>query len=156
MKNPFLKTIFCLALLFWLTACNKSHEIAPNAEKPSSFNHYQIREGQHYCDQNAFINVEYQELKFIVKFDNTAIYATANPDNQYDINKLYGFSDNDASHHAFSARIGWRWSDEALRLFGYVYNDGIVSYQELAAISTGTENECSIKISGNSYIFFCE
>jgi hypothetical protein len=153
MNTLFSKTILCATLLFWLTACNKSREVMPSTEQPSSFDHYQIRQGQHYCDRNVFINVTYQELKFIVKFDNTAIYTTVNPDNQYDINKLYGFSDNDSYHQEFSARIGWRWSDGALRLFGYVYNNGIVTSKELATISIGTEHNCSIKINGDSYIF---
>ena len=47
----------------------------PNTEEPSTFDHYQIRQGQHYCDQNAFINVEYKELRFIGKLDNTKCQA---------------------------------------------------------------------------------
>ena len=60
--------------------------------------------------------VEYSERKFVVKFDSTSIYNTLIPSNQYDINKLYGFSDNDSVHHLYSARFGWRWSDQARKL----------------------------------------
>lgn len=114
---------------------------------------YNIKQGAQYCDQNTFKAVSVTEMKFIVKFDSTAIYKTQNPQNQYDINKLYGFSDNKSDHHQYSARFGWRWSDGALRLFAYVYNEGGVSSKELTTIGIGTEVACSIKVQGNQYIF---
>ncbi|MGI8584586.1 MAG: hypothetical protein ACR2KX_20545 [Chitinophagaceae bacterium] len=79
-------------------------------------------------------------MNFIAKFDSTAIYSNVNPDNRLYINKLYGFSDNNPTHQQFSARFGWRWSDNALRLFGYVYNDGV--RKELGTVAIGTENNC--------------
>lgn len=114
---------------------------------------YTIPVGQQFCDNNIFTQTNYQQLKFIVKFDSSAIYQTSFPDNQLDVNKLYGFSDNNDEHHHFSARFGWRWSDGALRLFGYVYNNGVMSYEELGTINIGTEYSCSIKVTATSYIF---
>jgi hypothetical protein len=96
---------------------------------------------------------EFTSINFTVKFDSSSIYTTVDPDNQYDINKLYGFSDNNAHHHQFSARIGWRWSDNALRLFGYNYNNGIAEYKEIARIEVGEEIECSISIQSDQYVF---
>jgi hypothetical protein len=154
MKYLFSKLILLGVVLFALASCHKSIEatILPVKEAPS-FVHYRIARGEHYSEQGTYAKVEYTELRFLVKFDSSAIYTTANPNNQYDINKLYGFSDNDAHHHEFSARIGWRWSKEALRLFGYIYNNGIVNSEEITTINISSENDCSIKISGNSYIF---
>jgi hypothetical protein len=143
------------AILFISTiSCHKLGEIitVPNNQH-SSFVDYRIAKGQHYSDHSLFVKTEYSELRFLVQFDSSAFYTTVIPGNQYDINKLYGFSDNDSYHHEFSARIGWRWSDNALRLFGYIYNNSIVSYQELGIISIGPEHDCSIKIEGNQYIF---
>lgn len=117
------------------------------------FTKYNIWQGQQYCDSNKFVQTSYSELKFIAKFDSSAIYKTIDPNNQYDINKLYGFSDNNAQHQQFSARFGWRWSDNALRLFGYVYNDGIRSSKELGTVAIGAENNCSIKVNIKSYVF---
>jgi hypothetical protein len=114
---------------------------------------YTIRAGKHYSDQNDFRHINYAELKFIVRFDSSAIYQTISPENQEDINKLYGFSDNNEEHHLFSARIGWRWSDGALRLFSYVYNNGTASFTELGTTTIGNEDTCSIKVNGSSYIF---
>jgi hypothetical protein len=66
---------------------------------------------------------------------------------------LYGFSDNNSDHHQFSARFGWRWSDKALRLFAYIYNEGTVVSKELTTIAIGTEINCSIKVAGTNYLF---
>jgi hypothetical protein len=97
--------------------------------------------------------VNITELKFIARFDSSAIYQAAAPENQYDINKLYGFSDNDAPHQNFSARFGWRWSDGALRLFAYTYNNGVRHEQELGTLAIGGEANCSIKLQPEVYVF---
>lgn len=155
-----MKTIpYLLYLCILLFSACKKHDIifpenipAINPNQPG-FTNYTIRQGQQYCDQNTFAMVEYAELKFVVKFDSSAIYSTVNPSNQYDINKLYGFSDNDSLHQRFSARFGWRWSDNALRLFAYVYNSGIRTSKELGAVQIGAENNCSIKVANKYYVF---
>jgi hypothetical protein len=144
-------------LLFFLSSCDKSREVITPIDHPGTsstqFIKYTISAGQQYCDQNIYKQTSYNELKFIVKFDSTAIYQTAASNNQLDINKLYGFSDNSDQHHNFSARFGWRWSNGALRLFGYIYNNGEMSYEELGAINIGIEYTCSIKVTAVSYIF---
>jgi hypothetical protein len=155
-----MKRILCVpglcVLLF--SSCTKEYpnpveNINKNQSYSSPFTRYTIRQGHQFCDQSTFVAVEYSELKFVVRFDSTAIYNTVNPSNQYDINKLYGFSDNDSAHHLYSARFGWRWSDQALRLFAYVYNGGVRTSKELGIIQVGTENSCSIKVTGGHYIF---
>lgn len=152
------KIIGQMGLLLILFSCQK--EIVQPTVTPQipvktiiQFTKYNIWQGQQYCDSNKFVQTSYSELKFIAKFDSSAIYKTIDANNQYDINKLYGFSDNNAQHQQFSARFGWRWSDNALRLFGYVYNDGIRSYKELGTVIIGAENNCSIKVNAKNYIF---
>jgi hypothetical protein len=117
------------------------------------FTRYTIKKGKQFSANNTFVPVEYSELKFVAKFDSSAIYRTVNSSNQYDINKLYGFSDNSAAHHLYSARFGWRWSDLALRIFAYVYNNGSVISKELGTIQIGSESNCSIKVTNGYYIF---
>lgn len=114
---------------------------------------YTIMKGQQYCDKSIFVPVKCSQVSFKAKFDSSAIYKTAADSNQADINKLYGFSDNNAAHHEYSARFGWRWSNNALRLFAYDYNNGVMSFKELGAVQIGVENTCSIRISGNEYVF---
>lgn len=93
------------------------------------------------------------ELKFAVRFDSSSIYSTVDPSNQDDINKLYGFADNNTFHHNFSARFGWAWDKGQLRLFGYVYNNGIVESKELTTITIGQVNNCAIIVKPTQYIF---
>lgn len=142
------------ALLF--SNCRKTADTI--FEKDTSVNSYQfvkytIKKGNHYCEGNIFKQIEISEMKFAVRFDSSAVYQTTFPENQYDINKLYGFSDNNSAHHQFSARFGWRWSDNALRLFAYVYNNGAVTSKELTSIAIGIEISCSIKVTSTNYIF---
>jgi len=114
---------------------------------------YTILKGQQYADKSNFVPVQCSQLSFKVKFDSSAIYKTIADSNQYDINKLFGFSDNHSDHHSFSARFGWRWSNNALRIFAYDYNSGTMSFKELGTVQIGVENSCSIMVSGNEYIF---
>jgi hypothetical protein len=153
-----MKNFTCLSgLLLVLFSCTKENVLRKvSTGKPTTttqFTKYTIRQGQHYCDENKFTSTSYSELNFIAKFDSTAIYSNVNPDNQLDINKLYGFSDNNSGHQQYSARFGWRWSDNALRLFGYVYNNGVRDSKELGTVAIGAENNCSIKVNAKSYVF---
>lgn len=120
---------------------------------PGQFTRYTIEKGNQYCNGNNYKPVEISELRFVVKFDSSAIYETRLAENQYDINKLYGFSDNNADHHQYSARFGWRWSGNALRLFAYIYNKGVVTSKELTTVAIGEENNCSIKVTSTNYVF---
>lgn len=117
----------------------------------TTFTTYLIRTGQHYCDQSALKSVKTSEMKFVARFDSSAIYQSVNPINQLDINKLYGFSEG-LNNQYNSARIGWRWSDGALRLFGYVYKLGVRYSQEITSVPFNTDITCSIKLSGSNYI----
>ena len=154
--------ILCYAVILLCASCNKVVDdlvqktiLTPSSSTNSStdFILYKIPQGQHSSDKSTYKKVETTELNFIVKFDTSAIYQTQTKENQYDINKLYGFSDNNGEHHQFSARFGWRWSDAALRLFAYVYNEGKMTSKELATIPIGAETFCSIKADSSNYIF---
>jgi hypothetical protein len=159
MKNNLF--ILSVAMLF-LSSCSKEivkqeSTISPKTENiensTNSYVKYTILKDQQYCDKSIFVPVKYSELSFKVKFDSSAIYKTIEEKNQSDINKLFGFSDNNAAHHEYSARFGWRWSDNALRLFAYIYNNSVMSFKEIGIVKIGTENICSIKVDSNKYIF---
>jgi hypothetical protein len=149
-------SILLVAAAVFFLSCNKMAEkIVDKTTSPDTgqFIKYTIQKGNQYCDGNVYKAIETTEMKFVVKFDSTAIYETQSAENQYDINKLYGFSDNNADHHQYSARFGWRWSDKALRLFAYVYNNGSVTSKELTTVTIGSEINCSIKITPANYLF---
>ena len=153
MKAPIL---LVAAALLW-ASCSKMTEAivdkATSTTPSGQFIKYTIEKGNQYCNNNGLKAIETSEMKFTVKFDSTAIYETLLPENQYDINKLYGFSDNNADHHQYSARFGWRWNDKALRLFAYIYNEGAVLSKELTTIAIGAETNCAIKVTSRNYLF---
>jgi hypothetical protein len=158
------KTIFFLAVFFIgvikeINCHDKSKTVTEeeaiakaDAAKPSSYTNFIIRQGQHYCDQNSIKSVRTAEMNFMVKFDNSAIYQAVVPENQYDINKLWGFTEG-INNQYNSARIGWSWNNNALRLYGYVHTNGVRHYQEITTVVIGTDITCSIKIAGNTYLF---
>lgn len=143
-----------VALLLLCASCHKEEAAQNLSTTPDAFVEFVIPKGEHYAVNNVFKPIETAAMNFMVRFDSSAIYTTADPENQYDINKLYGFSDNNGQHHLFSARIGWRWSDGALRLFAYTYNNGIRNEKELATVAIGKEHHCAIQVADSFYIFF--
>ena len=151
MKNIF-KIIVLLAVISCNFFCNKP--IADITEEPQ-FNPvtYLIEKGQHFCTPNPYVTTSDSQLSFITLFDSSCIYTTTDPNNQDDINKLFGFSDCNTQHLENSARIGWRWSKDSLRLFGFVHNNGKMIYEE---ITTGVIKEnitCNITCEEGNYRF---
>ena len=147
--------IFATLTICMLCSCDKSNVTEPQ-KKPDvniDFTKFTISEGKQFCNNNIYVTTSYSELRFLAKFDSSAIYTTTDPGRQNDINKLYGFSDNNTTHHQFSARFGWRWSNNALRLFGYIYNDGLNDFKDLGTVALGTENVCAIKVTPTAYHF---
>jgi len=138
---------------------NKSKTVAEEgatnkggSPKLIDYNNFTIRQGQHYCDQNGLKSVRTSEMKFLVKFDSSAIYQTISSENQYDINKLWGFTEG-INNQYNSARIGWSWNNKALRLYGYVHANGVRHYQEITSVTIGSDITCSIKLVDNTYLF---
>ncbi|MGZ8510531.1 MAG: hypothetical protein ACXWWA_09155 [Chitinophagaceae bacterium] len=135
-----------------VTTTAKSPEIYQALAVVPAYVTYLIRKGQHYSDKRPLKTVSTVEMKFYAKFDQSGIYQTVNPANQYDINKLWGFSEGFNNQYN-SARVGWGYSDGAIRLYGYVYSKGIRHSKEITSVTPGQEIYCSIKVSGSNYIF---
>lgn len=115
---------------------------------------YVIAKGQQSASPSAYkYYSSITEQRFVVRFDSSAIYKTVDPSNQGDINKLYGFADDDKPHHVSSARIGWRWFGGKLELHGYVYNDSVRTTTLITDVPLKTDINCSIKVSGTQYQF---
>ena len=136
-----------------LAGCNK--EIiteSSNVITPPGFTTYSILKGSHFSDKSNIKAFTGTGLSFNVKFDSSCIYQTIEPSNQYDINKLYGFTEGN-NNHVNSARIGWGWNDGALRLYAYAYADGIRNTTEITSVAIGPSVHASIIISAKEYIF---
>ncbi|HSC55343.1 MAG TPA: hypothetical protein VLC98_17045 [Phnomibacter sp.] len=145
--------IFILLVWAYLPACQQDSKQYIEPVLTKEFVTYIIDKGAQFSRPNLFDTMSVSQLDFIALFDSSCIYSTTRPSNQHDINKLYGFSDCDSHHLNNSVRIGWRWSDSALRLFGYVHYDGGILSKEIAPARIGTPISCSIRCAGNTYQF---
>lgn len=140
-----------------LTACQK--ELPGNQDalstQPSAngWTEHFIAKGSHSSDKNPLKAITVTEMQFLVKFDSSAIYHCVDTNNQRDINKLYGFADNNTDHHTNSARIGWRWYQNQLQLFAYIYNNTVESDRFIASVPLNQEISCSIRAEGSTYTF---
>ena len=157
MTMKFNTLLFAILTIFVLGSCKKAVEnikdrFGSNAPADQFIEH-NIAAGTHNTDKNSYRAVNATEMKFAVRFDNSAIYQTVNPANQADINKLYGFSDNNQEHHINSARIGWRWYNNELQLLAYVYNNSIQSDRMIVSVPLNQDINASISVEGNTYVF---
>jgi hypothetical protein len=118
-----------------------------------NFVEYIIRKGNHYSEGNNYAIMHQPDIRFQVIFDSSAIYKTRRADNQYDINKLYGFSDCGTLHHRNSARFGWRWNGSSIELHAYWYSDSTRYSSFLDTISIEYTTELGIKILPGNYLF---
>jgi hypothetical protein len=152
------KTLLVIILIILLSACKKEgvanlqETVAPIVIKTPVFISYNILKGTHYCTESTIKLFNGNHINFKVKFTSAAIYKTMEPENQGDVNKLYGFSEG-IDNHLNSARIGWNWQNNALHLYAYTYAEGIRNCKEISTIAIGEAIPCSIAISANKYLF---
>ena len=145
-----------LAIICCCLACDKvitnASTIVDNSPK---FITYKIGKGQNYSnnDSTLLIFTNYTVQNFIARFDSSVIYTTVVPSHQTDINKLYGFADNNMFHQVYSARFGWNWLKDGLHLWGYNYNNGVIDSISTVTNSINKDINCSIKVLPNNYIF---
>lgn len=164
MRKPFTAALFSL-LIFASTDCTKSTgDLLPVATDQTSSNGlfadlavtpvtYTILKGQQYCNPNPLVFTSKSKLSFAALFDSSCIYKTVDPLNQDDINKLYGFSDCNSQHLDNSARVGWRWSNDSLRIFGFVHNGGNMIFGEITTAKIGKVIKCKIVCLDTQYVF---
>lgn len=94
-----------------------------------------------------------ETLNFHAIFDESAKYESELPENQWDTNKLLGFSQCNSHHHENSARFGWRWINDALEIAAYCYVDGERVIEEMGAIALNEPARFSIQLTDENYIF---
>lgn len=142
-------------LLFTAVACSKQVPILPIIKQNPypGYTQYFIPAKQHYALNNSFDVIDKKELHFMAIFDSSCIYTSYNPENIYDINKLYGFSDCNTLHHENSARVGWLWNGKAIELYAYCYVDSVRKSKMLGTIPIGTPAELTINVQSTKYMF---
>ena len=123
---------------------------------------YTIKKGVHNSDKSTLKSVKTSEMKFYAYFDGSAEYTTVDPFNQYDINKLWGFSEGFNNQYN-SCRIGWSYNDGkygginqigtvGLRLSAYSYAKGVRYSKEICMVPLNTIVYCSIKPTATGYV----
>jgi hypothetical protein len=142
--------ILCLILLVGLISCNW---LGNSPSFGDDFITYTIKGGKHEVEHNSNGLFTSDGMRFQAVFDSSCIYQTSIPENQNDINKLIGFSDCSSQHQTNSARFGWNWRDNALRIYAYIYVEGQRQEKELGTTELGKTTSFNLRTSGNSYIF---
>lgn len=162
-----MKSIFSFLILFFTASlylsCTKqtSPAVTPSSSESTSvdastasYRTYILRKGEHYSKPNPFRLTTKSSLRFNAIFDSSCIYKTVDSINQYDINKLYGFSDCGSQHLTNSARIGWRWVNNELQLFAFVHNNGaILPETSMGSAPIGSVINCRITCKPSVYEF---
>ena len=113
-----------------------------------------IKKGSHYTySVNRFLNffTRKKSLEYSVVFDASCRYATKHSSNQWDINKLFGFTDGLRTVHEESARFGWRYVPglNLIELYSYCYINGMV-YKELL-VYAGIHQEVVLRVDKEEY-----
>ena len=112
---------------------------------------YTIKKDNHRST-NKIKTTKTNYLPFLVTFDESAIYTTVDPINQYDVNKLYGLSDCKSLHTANSIRLGWRCVNNGLQILWFKHEDGEFSFDFLKEIEINKTYEAFILINDDNYI----
>jgi hypothetical protein len=81
-----------------------------------------------------------------IEFDSSAIYKTVDSLNQYDINKLIGWSDCGTDHMENSIRFGWRWLNDSLEIHWFKHEHGKFSFDLIKRVSLCEEHYYELTI----------
>jgi hypothetical protein len=121
------------------------------------YKRYIIKRGKHRsCFKFKPVIID-EAMSFTVRFNYTAQYKTIDPINQWDINKLWGFSEYLFNNHRNSARVGWNWRDGQLYLRPYSYCNGKTQIDPPEIpIEIDKDIECLIIVLEDQYVFYLD
>ncbi|WP_229204308.1 hypothetical protein [Dyadobacter alkalitolerans] len=151
MQHIVMRTAFyCAILLIATISCDW---IGNTPSFGDDFITYTIKAGEHEVEKNVNTPFTASSMRFQVVFDSSCIYQTAIPENQFDINKLYGFSDCSSQHQNNSARFGWNWLEGNIHIYAYTYANGVREVKDLGTAELNETNSFKIASEDNAYIF---
>ncbi|MCE6987848.1 hypothetical protein [Dyadobacter sp. CY323] len=140
-------------LLLLMTVCASCDWLGNSPSFGDDFITYTIRAGEHEVQNNLNAPFTSSSMRFQALFDSSCIYQNKLPENQNDINKLYGFSDCSSQHQQNSARFGWNWREGALRIYAYIYVNGQRTEKELGTAELNEPTSFKIALQDNNYLF---
>ena len=135
------KSKFLVLILFFLLGCRKDKD---------GFRTYTIKEGKHRSTY-SYNTSKKTSFNWTVIFDSSAIYTTQDSANQYDINKLIGWSDCGKDHTDYSIRFGWRWLNDSLEIHWFKHVNGNFSFAKICSINLCKPYEYYLLIENNEY-----
>ena len=115
------------------------------------FRVYTIPAGEH--SSGSFLNhPDDSKISFQFILDESAYYETEIPENQHDVNKIYGMSDFGVRHQKYSIRLGWRYINNELQLCWLRHEQGIHSSAKIKIIEPDVIYNASIDIKTFYYV----
>lgn len=134
---------YFISLLITLTTCVKKNG--------SGFWVFKIREGAHRSVVKVK-TIKRDNIRFEIVLTESCKYETINPENQLDVNKLFGFSDG-GGHMKNSARMGWRFVNDELELMAYTHYNGKFDFKKICNVNPNVHYECKINCLPDKYEF---
>lgn len=118
---------------------------------------YLIKKGNHYSNGRLNFGLTFKKkISFRAKFDSSCLYGALGNNDEYDINKLFGFSTT-WFHHKQSGRVGWRCIDgKNIQLLTYSYNKGkseISEHDILGIVEPDEMFYCTIEDTEKEYVY---
>lgn len=133
-----------LLIIFVFVSCEKETD-------DLGFRVYTIPAGEH--SSGSFINhPDNSKISFQFILDESAIYESEIPENQHDVNKIYGFSDFGVRHQKYSIRLGWRYLNNELELCWLRHEEGRHSAATIRTIDTDVIYNATIDIKTFYYV----
>jgi len=115
------------------------------------FRVYTIPAGEH--SSGSFINhPNNSKISFQFILDESAYYETEIPENQHDVNKIYGMSDFGVRHQKYSIRLGWRYINSELQLCWLRHEQGTHSSGTIKTIEPDIIYNATIDIKTFYYV----
>ena len=134
---------FILLFLIIFSSCTK--------KDINNFWILKIKEGKHRSTTKVKTTKK-DNVHFEILLTESCKYQTLNFDNQWDVNKIFGFSDGDG-HKNNSARIGWRYVKNELKLMAYTRYNGDFYFKNICVVEPGVYYECRINCLPDKYEF---
>tara|TARA_R100000541_G_scaffold41311_3_gene48759 strand:- start:21314 stop:21865 length:552 start_codon:yes stop_codon:yes gene_type:complete len=133
-----------ILLLLICTSCGKDKD-------DLGFRTYIIPEGEHRSG-TYFNHPTNSRINFQFILDDSAIYESEIPENQSDVNKIYGVSDFGKSHQKYSIRLGWRYLNNEIELCWLRHAEGVHTSGKIKNIDINTIYDVTIDIQTFYYI----
>ena len=115
------------------------------------FRVYTIPAGEH-SSGSFFYLPDNSRITFQFELDESAYYKTEIPENQHDVNKIYGFSDFGVRHQNYSIRLGWRYLNNEIELCWLRHEEGRHTAATIRTIETDVAYNATIDIKTFYYV----